>query len=525
MIEQRRTPDNVSKEPTELNLNGLSVCSIDELLLNNHSPSRMAVNMFNNAYRSTQKMLENVFHRLKTDYEDLMGNNTSGRTERANPLGGRRLSTSNIKIQPLESGRTAPRQRTQSLRPSSSVATELNMPQLLEGQEIRRLASPIRASISQGSSVGPSPRILSSSPRLTSEGQRLSAAARVPPAEAFNFAGYKNSMEKIANQLESYKRLELSLLHNITEKFQLIQQLSTVERPNIVHSYRLIAEYLLRRGYFDAAKKLIETMGLSKEFSLEGYEVLTNIKDSLNNAQIHHFLDWAKTNDTKLKEFNGKLQNYVHLLKAFDQISVASSLTGQTPSQYNQIVRNAIRYIQTNINTSTFENDFSANDDLTNVMRMFAIPPELWHLPHIDPNKCGLSWAQLSAEFIRYYFHAHQIGVRDPFETTLEAGMLVTKSTSCCCTHSEHPKCPTCCPLLNKIANDLPLPSRENSLIICRLTNDLIDEQNPGLMLPNGQVYGTRGIRLNANQDGTFTCPITNYTCRVNEDMQRVFIV
>ncbi|ETE63135.1 Macrophage erythroblast attacher, partial [Ophiophagus hannah] len=55
---------------------------------------------------------------------------------------------------------------------------------------------------------------------------------------------------------------------------------------------------------------------------------------------------------------------------------------------------------------------------------------------------------------------------------------------------SKNPDCPVCSKSLNKLAQPLPMAHCANSRLVCKISGDVMNENNPPMMLPNGYVYG-----------------------------------
>lgn len=47
-----------------------------------------------------------------------------------------------------------------------------------------------------------------------------------------------------------------------------------------------------------------------------------------------------------------------------------------------------------------------------------------------------------------------------------------------------------CSKSLNKLAQPLPMAHCANSRLVCKISGDVMNENNPPMMLPNGYVYG-----------------------------------
>ncbi|KAJ9120665.1 hypothetical protein QFC22_002595 [Naganishia vaughanmartiniae] len=59
--------------------------------------------------------------------------------------------------------------------------------------------------------------------------------------------------------------------------------------------------------------------------------------------------------------------------------------------------------------------------------------------------------------------------------------------------HPDHPQrnvdCPTCAPYLAVLAKDVPYSHHTNSSLVCRISGEVIDDENYALAFPNGYVY------------------------------------
>ena len=77
---------------------------------------------------------------------------------------------------------------------------------------------------------------------------------------------------------------------------------------------------------------------------------------------------------------------------------------------------------------------------------------------------------------------------------------------------------PLALPLFQKMAAGLPRAKRERSRLVCGITGFLVDEDNPPMVLSNGQVYSKGGldaIARHSEQEGglVVTCPRTGDVC------------
>jgi len=67
--------------------------------------------------------------------------------------------------------------------------------------------------------------------------------------------------------------------------------------------------------------------------------------------------------------------------------------------------------------------------------------------------------------------------------------------------------CPCCNSILGRIATRLPLAKLASSALICRLSGDIMNEDNPPMMLPDGQVFSLQALQKLC-KEGTIQNPL-----------------
>ena len=90
-------------------------------------------------------------------------------------------------------------------------------------------------------------------------------------------------------------------------------------------------------------------------------------------------------------------------------------------------------------------------------------------------------------------------------------------------THNNHDSCPVCDEHLGKFAANLPRAHKTQSMLICRLSGDVMDQSNPPMAFPNGQVYSLNAIKKMSVNDAV-KCPNTGFTCTIDE-LRKVYIL
>jgi macrophage erythroblast attacher len=134
-------------------------------------------------------------------------------------------------------------------------------------------------------------------------------------------------------------------------------------------------------------------------------------------------------------------------------------------------------------------------------------------------------WSDIRALFRKEIFDLHSIPASPQLISSLKAGLSVLKTPSCTRPLDANMNCPVCTPPYSAIAQDLPFSHHENSSIVCRITGEVMDENNPPLILPNGHVYSRLALeRMAANLGGQVRCPRTGEAFPL-ESAKKVFIL
>lgn len=84
---------------------------------------------------------------------------------------------------------------------------------------------------------------------------------------------------------------------------------------------------------------------------------------------------------------------------------------------------------------------------------------------------------------------------------------------------------PVCNDLLNQLAKPLPVAHCSHSKLVCYITGQPLNENNPPLVLPNGNVYGEMALKQMATEnDGKVVCARTKEIYHYNE-LSKVYVM
>ncbi len=77
-------------------------------------------------------------------------------------------------------------------------------------------------------------------------------------------------------------------------------------------------------------------------------------------------------------------------------------------------------------------------------------------------------------------------------EILFQSGLMGLKTSFCLHEKSKNLTCPSCNDEIKRLGISLPSSQHPVSALFCRITNEKMDETNPPMALPNGQVYSEK---------------------------------
>ncbi|XP_064420443.1 E3 ubiquitin-protein transferase MAEA isoform X1 [Latimeria chalumnae] len=301
---------------------------------------------------------------------------------------------------------------------------------------------------------------------------------------------------------------------------------------------RMMVEHLLRCGYYNTAVKLAKQSGielLAAEFSslqlvcasllhfiwllashhvvskdlvnIEMFLTAKEVEESLERQETATCLAWCHDNKSRLRkmksclEFSLRIQEFIELIRQNKRMDA---------------VRHARKHFS--------QAEGGQLDEVKQVMGMLAFPSDT----HISPYKDLLDparWRMLIQQFRYDNYRLHQLGNNSVFTITLQAGLSAIKTPQCYKEDgtSKNPDCPVCSKSLNKLAQPLPMAHCANSRLVCKISGEVMNENNPPMMLPNGYVYGYNSL-LSIRQDEKVVCPRTKEVFNFSQ-AEKVYIM
>ena len=100
-------------------------------------------------------------------------------------------------------------------------------------------------------------------------------------------------------------------------------------------------------------------------------------------------------------------------------------------------------------------------------------------------------WLELEEIFRNDNYKLHGLTTESTLEILLKTGLSTLKTRKCGTEKEREPNCPTCKQPYRTLAQDLPQHGQHvNSILVCAISGEIMDENNPPIALPNGNVHG-----------------------------------
>uniref|UniRef100_A0A8D3EG68 E3 ubiquitin-protein transferase MAEA n=1 Tax=Scophthalmus maximus TaxID=52904 RepID=A0A8D3EG68_SCOMX len=301
---------------------------------------------------------------------------------------------------------------------------------------------------------------------------------------------------------------------------------------------RMMVEHLLRCGYYNTAVKLARQSGIEDLVNIEMFLTAKEVEESLERQETATCLAWCHDNKSRLRKMKQDIcillsQKKKHLVKSIEKLTNLFRLfLWQSCLEFSLRIQEFIELIRQNKRMDAVRHarkHFSQAeggqlDEVRQVMGMLAFPSDT----HISPYKDLLDparWKMLIQQFRYDNYRLHQLGNNSVFTITLQAGLSAIKTPQCYKEDgtSKNPDCPVCSKSLNKLAQPLPMAHCANSRLVCKISGEVMNENNPPMMLPNGYVYGYNSL-LSIRQDDKVVCPRTKEVFNFSQ-AEKVYIM
>lgn len=269
---------------------------------------------------------------------------------------------------------------------------------------------------------------------------------------------------------------------------------------------RLLVDYMLRRGLSKPAVALATASDVEALCDLRLFASAGEVVAALASHDVTPALRWCFENKRRLNRIGSNLEFRLRL-----QEVIELARTGQWIS--------AIAYVRTHL-----VGDAAQLSDVQRVMPLLIYPQNT----ECEPYKSMYSkkrWEELADAFREHNFKLHGLPMESLFETSVKAGLATLKTRQCGIPETENSNCPTCVEPFNVLALHLPRAQHVQSVLVCSVSKRIMDEDNPPMALPNGNVYGNSALQqIAAANNGVVLDPRTGDSFALDE-LRKCFIM
>lgn len=270
---------------------------------------------------------------------------------------------------------------------------------------------------------------------------------------------------------------------------------------------RIIVDYMLRCGHYRAATQLATRCNICDLVDIELFTKSQAIVDSLRRKRCTEALEWCAENRGRLRkiksnlEFNLRLQEFIELVRS-----------GQA--------MDAIKYARKHLTSSSADN----MSEIKRAMTLLAFG----HFTTVSPYRelfDASRWDELIQQFQRSNYRICSLTMAPLLHINIMAGISALKVPQAFVTEHYNVNDPLCHQEFQKLSENLPFASHVHSKIVCRITGDLMDDDNPPMVLPNGNVYSLEAMQsMAAKHDGKIVDPRTGDSFRFDELKKSIII-
>ncbi|KAJ4764788.1 Macrophage erythroblast attacher [Rhynchospora pubera] len=333
------------------------------------------------------------------------------------------------------------------------------------------------------------------------------AAAAAPPVSSLtNLVCRLHGMKR---KLEDFTRSEAGQVQRCRARIDHLEEFSPQcqcnSNWNSTRLNQIILDYMLRMSYYDSASLFADSANIRELVDIDVFIEAREVVESLQNKKVAPALAWCAENKSRLKktksklEFLLRLQEFIEMVKLNDYLK-AIAYARKYLAPWGPTYTKELQHV-----TATLA--FKSGTNCTTYKVLFD----------------ACRWDYLVDEFKQEFCKMFGMTLEPLLQIYLQAGLSALKTPSC-----PQGQCPIEDPLSQvtfmRLADPLPFSKQHHSKLVCFITKELMDTENPPLVLPNGYVYSSKALEEMAkNNSGKITCPRTGFECSFS-DLTKAFI-
>ncbi|CAL0320636.1 unnamed protein product [Lupinus luteus] len=265
---------------------------------------------------------------------------------------------------------------------------------------------------------------------------------------------------------------------------------------------RILVDYLLRMSYYGTAAKLAECTNIQDLVDIDIFQEAKRVIDALQNKDVSPALAWCAENKPRLKKSKSKLEFQLRLQEFIELVRAENNLQAITYARKYLAPWGAthMKELQRVFATIAFKRDTE-----------YATYKVLFE---------AKQWDFLVDQFRQEFCKVYGMTLEPLLNIYLQAGLSALKTPYCYeddCTKED----PLSQESFRTLAMSLPYSKQHHSKLVCYISKEIMDTENPPQVLPNGYVYSTKALEEMARKnDGRIKCPRTGFVCNYTEVMK-----
>ncbi|KIJ61640.1 hypothetical protein HYDPIDRAFT_115817 [Hydnomerulius pinastri MD-312] len=323
-------------------------------------------------------------------------------------------------------------------------------------------------------------------------------------------ARVENLKRKLSELQENNGKPTLDVTHERLHHLAAVEALPTTNCPEFsrwadTRLDRWLVDWTLRAGREKTARKLAQEKGIETLVDIDLFMDIHRIERALCRHSCTEAIAWCSENKTALRkikstlEFELRLQEYIELNRARKtQDAIAYSKKHLVPWQETHL------------------------QQIMQASALLAVQPSTTSGQYrrlYDESR----WTSLIQAFRLAIYTLNSLPTEPLLHLALYAGLASLKLPSCY-DLAHNVDCPVCDPNVRTLAGEVPFSHHANSTIVCRLSGNIMDEDNMPMAFPNGYVYSREALEEMATKNNNkVTCPQSGQTCDFKE-LKKVFI-
>lgn len=322
---------------------------------------------------------------------------------------------------------------------------------------------------------------------------------------------FQERLSMLNDRVEQNYKMEEEYLGKLKFRQEYLNKLTSTEDTLQYQDWvqirlkRLVIEYSLDAGDIEFAESLIPELQVEKWIDVEVFSDRNKIlREMEDDKSFQSALQWCSENRQSLKKSNSILE---FMLRRQEMIELAGK------GNFVEAISYGKKYLFSWLEGE--EADSTLLELAESAMGLIML---------CDRKTTETTFAETKALFKKEYNQMYHLFDFPLLLSILQAGLTLIKTPNCGDPDFFNINCPACQPELAKIAANLPYAHHDNSILVCRITGERMVDDNPPMVLPNGNVYSFKGLKKYAGEGAICAkCPRTGAEYPW-EELRKVFI-